>query len=517
MRALRRTSCLVLSTLVLVWAVAAEAAVTLPSVIGDHMVLQQGKKPPIWGKAEPGEPITVSIDGQEETAVADEDGKWMVKLHRMHAGGPHEMTIEGKEDSITLADILVGEVWVASGQSNMQWTVSNSNNAEHEIAAAKHPNMRLFTVTRTVAAEPREDCEGAWVACSPETVPGFSAAAYYFGRMLLEELDVPVGMIHTSWGGTPAESWTSMPSLESEPICKPIIERWEKILADYPQAKEAYDKKVVAWQKAVEKAKAEGKQAPKKPREPLGPDHPHRPAGLYNAMIAPLAPFAIQGAIWYQGESNASRAYQYRTLFPLMIKDWRASWGQRAFPFYFVQLANWKERQPEPGDDSWAELREAQLMALDLRNTGMAVIIDIGDAKDIHPKNKQDVGKRLALNALAKTYGKKIACSGPIYRSMRRKGNKIVLSFKHTDGGLQATGGAPLKGFTIAGEDRKFVWADARIVRKKVVVRSDEIERPVAVRYAWAINPECNLYNGAGLPASPFRTDDWPGVTVDAR
>jgi len=326
-----------------------------------------------------------------------------------------------------------------------------------------------------------------------------------------------VGLIHSSWGGTPAESWTSMAGLQSDPMYKHILERWEKVLANYPQAKADFDKKLDQWKEVAKKAKAEGEKPPDKPRKPWGPGHPWTPAGLYNAMVSPLVPYAIQGVIWYQGESNADRAWQYRKLFPLMIEDWRASWGQGPFPFLFVQLANWQERQPEPGESDWAELREAQLMTLDLPNTGMAVTIDIGEAEDIHPKNKQEVGRRLALNALANTYGKEVVYSGPIYKSMKQKGNKIVLSFSHTDHGLEARGGGPLKGFAIAGEDRQFVWANAEIDGTKVVVWSDELAEPVAVRYAWAINPECNLYNGAGLPASPFRTDDWPGVTVDAR
>ncbi|KPK45084.1 MAG: hypothetical protein AMJ65_01115, partial [Phycisphaerae bacterium SG8_4] len=384
-------------------------------------------------------------------------------------------------------------------------------------AAAKYPNIRLFTVTRTVAHKPLDDCEGSWAPCSPETVPDFSAVAYYFGRELHKRLDVPVGLIHTSWGGTPAESWTRIEVLEAGADFQPILTRQAEIIANYPQAYKEYEQKLQEWQKAAEEAKAEGNKPPRRPGAPRGPDHPHTPAGLYNGMIAPLIPYGIQGAIWYQGESNAGRAYQYQRLFPAMIMNWREDWGQGNFPFLFVQLANFMETKDEPGDSSWAELREAQTMTLSLPNTGMATIIDIGEAKDIHPKNKQDVGKRLAFWALAQTYEKDIVYSGPLYKSMKAEGGKIRLSFDHVGGGLVAAGGEQLKGFAVAGADRKFVWADAKIDGDTVVVSSDDVAEPVAVRYAWADNPVCNLYNKENLPASPFRTDNWPGLTVDAR
>jgi sialate O-acetylesterase len=305
--------------------------------------------------------------------------------------------------------------------------------------------------------------------------------------------------------------------LEADADFAPILKRYADAVANYPNAMEEHKQKLAEWKEAAEKAKAEGKNPPRRPRAPFGPGHPHTPSGLYNAMIAPLIPYGIAGAIWYQGESNAGRAYQYRTLFPAMIKNWRDDWGVGKFPFLFVQLANFMETKPEPDDSAWAELREAQLMTLALPNTGMAVIIDIGEADDIHPKNKQDVGKRLALWALADTYGKKLVKSGPIYTSMKVDGNSIVLSFDHVGGGLVAKDGEGLKGFAIAGKDRKFVWADAKIEGDTVVVSSDEVSEPAAVRYAWADNPVCNLYNQEDLPASPFRTDKWPGVTVDAR
>jgi sialate O-acetylesterase len=431
-------------------------------------------------------------------------------------GGPYKMTIAGK-NVIEIDNIMSGEVWVCSGQSNMQWSVQNSNNPKEEIAAADYPNVRLFSVTRKVAQKPLKDCQGSWAPCSPETVPGFSAVAYYFGRKLHKDLDVPIGLIHTSWGGTPAEAWTRKEVLEAEPDFKPILTRHAERLANFPQAKKDYEKKLQDWQQAAAKAKEEGKKAPRRPRAPLGPDSPHSPAGLYNAMIAPLIPYGIQGAIWYQGESNAGRAYQYRKLFSAMITNWRKDWGQGDFPFLFVQLANFMQTKPEPAESAWAELREAQTMALSLPNAGMATIIDIGEADDIHPRNKQDVGKRLALWALAETYDKDIVYSGPLYKSMKVRRAKVVISFDHVGGGLVARDGEALKGFAIAGADRKFVWADAKIDGDTVVVSSENVANPVAVRYAWADNPVCNLYNKADLPASPFRTDDWPGVTVDAK
>ncbi|HPO16282.1 MAG TPA: sialate O-acetylesterase [Candidatus Hydrogenedentes bacterium] len=491
--------------------------VSVPNIIGDHMVLQEGLKIPIWGKADPGEMVTVTLDKNTEQAVADDKGSWCVRLPKMKAGGPYEMGISGKANSLCIKDILVGEVWMGSGQSNMQWTVSNSNNAAQEIANANYPSIRLFDVERTVATQPKDNCNGSWKVCSPESIPEFSAVLYYFGRELFTVLRVPMGLIHTSWGGTPAESWASRPTLASDPDLNVIVQRWDKILAEYPAAKQAYDQALGEWEKAAEKAKAEGQPEPQKPGAPQGPDHPWLAAGLYNSMIAPLVPYAVKGSIWYQGESNAGRAYQYRKLFPAMIEDWRKSWGQKSFSFYFVQLANFTDVLPEPGDSDWAELREAQTMTLKLKDTGMATIIDIGEAKDIHPRNKQDVGKRLALNALSNDYGKDVVFSGPMYTSVKFKGNEAIITFKYTDGGLQTRNGEFLKGFSIAGADKKFVWANATIQGKKVVVSSPHVNEPASVRYAWANNPVCNLYNGAGLPALPFRTDDWPGITVNKK
>jgi len=495
------------------------ANVRLPALIGDNMVLQAGGRASLWGWADPNEEIKVTVSWRkgEWTIQADDEGKWLFRPTAPDTGGPYEITLKGK-NTVTIKNILAGEVWVGSGQSNMEMAVRSAANAEQETAAAKYPQIRLFTVEKKVSEKPLDDCSGKWVECRPETVGNFSAVGYFFGRELHKELKQPVGLIHTSWGGTPAEAWTSMAALRENPGLEPILLRYKQALAAYPKASAKYKEDLAKWQEAAKQAKTEGKQAPARPTMPLGPGNPNSPAGLYNAMIAPVTPYTIRGAIWYQGESNAGRAYQYRDLFPTMIKSWWNSWGQddqTDFPFLFVQLANFMAVKEEPGDSTWAELREAQLMTLELPNTGMAVITDIGNAKDIHPKNKQDVGKRLARWALNNTYGKKVVYSGPLFKSMEKKDNKIVLTFDHVGGGLVAQGGEPLKGFTLAGADHKFVWANAKIEGDKVVVSSDKIADPVAVRYAWADNPVCNLYNKAGLPASPFRTDTWPGITAN--
>jgi len=501
------------------------ADVRLPAIISDNMVLQAGSRVALWGWADPNEEINVNVSWSKAnwTIQADDKGKWTFRMTAPETGGPYEITLKGK-NAITIKNILAGEVWLCSGQSNMEMAVGSAANAKEEIAGADQSQIRLFTVEKKVAEKPESDCKGKWVVCSPETVGGFSAAGYFFGRELHKELKQPIGLIHTSWGGTLAEAWTSPAALRANPNLEPILTRYKEALAVFPKASAKYKEDLAKWNEAAKQAKEEGKPVPSgRPAQPLGPGNPNSPSGLYNAMIAPLIPYTIRGAIWYQGESNAGRAYQYRDLFPTMIKSWWNAWKQEEqeeqedFAFLFVQLANFMAVKEEPGDSSWAELREAQTMTLEIPNTGMAVIIDIGDTKNIHPTNKQDVGKRLALWALGNTYGKSLVYSGPMYKSMEKKGNKIVLSFNHVGGGLVAKGGEPLKGFAIAGTDRKFVWADAKIEGDKIVVGSEKVPDPIAVRYAWADNPICNLYNKADLPASPFRTDTWPGVTANSK
>jgi sialate O-acetylesterase len=514
----RRLVVLILCPLITLLSAVVSADIRLPAIISDHLVLQAGGRVCLWGWADPNEEIKVRVSWRDVdwTIEADPDGKWIFQMLAPEVGGPYEIAFKGK-NTVTVKDILAGQVWVCSGQSNMEMALSRVANAEQEIAAAEVPQIRLFTVQRRVAEQPQEDCQGKWVLCSPETVRSFSAVGYFFGRDLYRELKQPIGLIHSSWGGTPAEAWTSPTALQEDPGLRPILTRYREALAVYPQAIVEYRDNLAKWQEAVQQAKSEGQRPPARPAAPLGPDSPHSPSSLYNAMIAPLTSYTIRGAIWYQGESNAGRAYQYRELFPTMIRSWWNAWRQEDFPFLFVQLANFMAVKDEPGDSAWAELREAQLMTLELPNTGMAVIIDIGEANDIHPKNKQDVGKRLARWALAKTYGRDVVYSGPLYTTMQKKGHEIILSFDHVGSGLIARGGEPLKGFAIAGADRKFVWADARIAGDQVVVSSDQVVDPVSVRYAWADNPVCNLYNKAGLPASPFRTDTWPGVTADKK
>jgi sialate O-acetylesterase len=488
------------------------AEVKLPSLLSDGLVLQQGMKVNIWGAADPGEQVTVTSGGQQVSAVTESGGQWKVKLGPLNAGGPFTMTIAGK-NTITLHDVLVGEVWVCSGQSNMQMAVSGALNSQDEIARADYPMLRLFTVQDTVAGKPQGDVKGYWVATRPQTVGAFSAVGYFFGRELLKVLNVPVGIIHSSWGGTPAESWTSRATLESDPEFKSILDSGTKLLSPYPKVFQDFEQQLGQWRQDSDKAESDGAPVPTTPTAPDDPRrNPWRPAGLFNAMIMPLTPYAIRGAIWYQGESNADRPAQYRKLFPAMIRDWRHAWEEGDFPFLFVQLANWGISQPR---SNWPELREAQLMTLSLPKTGMAVTIDIGDGSDIHPKNKQDVGYRLALAAQAIAYGRDVIYSGPIYESMAVEGEKVRLRFKYVYGGLVAKNwpSPALSGFEIAGDDHEFVAAEAKIDGDTVVVRSEKAPHPVAVRYAWAMNPSCNLYNRAGLPASPFRTDDWGDPT----
>jgi len=486
------------------------ADIKLPAVISDHMVLQQEKPANIWGWADPGEKVTVKLAGKSLQAVADPNGKWAVKLSDLKPGVAGEMTIAGK-NQLTIKDVAVGEVWVCSGQSNMEWRVANSMNAKEESAVANSPLIRMFTVQRNPQEQPQQDCAGKWEVCTPESVPGFSAVAYFFGRHLHKALQVPFGLIHTSWGGTPAEFWTPTDVLASDPDFKGSVENWARTKEEYPKAKEDYEKALAAWETASAKAKADAQPLPKKPTPPRGDSPFGSPGCLYNGMIAPILPYTIQGAIWYQGESNANQARLYRKLFPSMIVSWRQRWGSE-FPFLFVQLANFNARgvapTGQPEESRWAELREAQLMTLELPHTAMAVTIDIGDATDIHPKNKQEVGRRLALGAEATVYYRDTQFSGPLPTGSQEEGGKIRLTFRHAEGLKPATGGK-LVGFAVAGEDRKFVWAETEIQGDHVLVSSPQVSKPVAVRYGWADNPQCNLVNAAGLPASPFRTDDW--------
>lgn len=443
----------------------ADAAVEPNALFTDNMVLQRDMPIRIWGTAQDGEEIRVTLGNRSATAPAKE-GKWHAELDSLPAGGPHTLTIKGPEKQIEFKNVMIGEVWIASGQSNMQWSIKASAEPEKTIAEAKHPQIRLFTVKRGGAAEPQTNVkvERGWVECSPETAGDFSAVAYHFGMALHKQLNVPIGLISTNVGGTAAQRWTP-----------------KEVLAGDEQLKRYAEEKNVS--------------------------------DLYNAMIHPLLPFRIRGAIWYQGESNAGQAKRYEILFPAMIKSWRDRWGQGDFPFLFVQLAPFMKISHEPEQSDWAELRDAQLKTLDkVTNTAMAVITDVGDEKDIHPKQKQPVGERLALAARAIAYGEKVEYSGPLFESMTVRDGEAVLRFKHTGQGLEQRGDK-LAGFTIAGEDKKFVNAEARLDGDTVIVRSPDVKDPVAVRFGWANYPVVNLWNKDGLPASPFRTDNFPGST----
>ncbi len=658
------------------------AEVKLPAIISDHMILQQASRVPIWGKADPGEDITVAFQGQNLAAKADADGRWNVSLNlETSQPGPCEMTIEGK-NKILIQDILVGQVWVASGQSNMEWVVKGTQGANEVIASSANTAIRQFAVAKTASPYPAEEVSGRWIAASPETTGLFSAVGYFFARKLQQSIGAPVGIINTSWGGTPAQAWTGVEAIESYPEYKAARERIIPLVEEYPEKKRAFVDQLTEWikknhredkpigeagkfaaldapldgwipislpgpvtgeglpeagavwlRKTIDPPARKGTGIPlvlpidgfdsvywngkliartsikdfpglgfvrqygvytipdnairedrnvlairlyqpvkpgafsdipkagllplkdgwlareeysfppvEESEKTLAPAIPNRtpasqnaPAFLFNGMVKPLIPYAIKGVIWYQGESNASRAYQYRTLFPLLISDWRKQWGQGDFPFYFVQLANYLPKKDAPGESAWAELREAQRLALTVPQTGQAVTIDIGESEDIHPRNKKETGERLASIALARDYGKSVPYSGPVYESMAVGNGRIRLAFRHTDGGLTArslparydvrtlTGqtaplirhspGSELEGFAICGSDKKWVWANARIDGKTVEVWSEQVPNPVAVRYAWADNPTCNLYNAAGFPASPFRTDDFGYAT----
>ena len=630
-----------------------KADVKLPRIFSSNMVLQQGMEIPVWGWADNGEQILVTYRNTIFRTKANQEGKWRVKLPMQEYGGPYTLTVQGK-NTVVFDNIMIGDVWICSGQSNMEMQVSRCNNAQQEIEDANYPNIRLFQVPKTIAQFPQDSIpDGEWVECSPETVADFSAVGYFFGRDLHKELSVPIGLLHTSWGGTVAETWTSAETIKNDPDFRDLLielqqinmekykeqkleqikkmlggeiseidsgmiggkpvwsaldyndQSWKTIKTpDYWESQGYIDIDGIAWYRkevqltekqtqsnmtlhlgkiddsditflnGIEIGKTENQYdkervytIDKKYINPgtnmivvrvndtggnggiwgdpndqflaignekidlsgnwkfkiskakvasidVGPNT--YPTLLYNAMIHPLIPYGIKGAIWYQGESNASRAKQYQRIFPNMINDWRNKWNQGNFPFLFVSLANFMQPQKQPDESTWAELREAQTQTLSLPNTGMALAIDIGNANDIHPKNKQDVGKRLALNALKKAYHKDIVYSGPMYKSVEFKNGKAFINFNETGSGLMVKDKyGYLKGFTLAGADSTFHWAKAKLVNPStVVVYSDEVANPVAVRYGWADNPDdVNLYNKEGLPANPFRTDDWPGIT----
>ena len=478
--------------------------VILPDVFSDNMVLQRGMNVPVSGTADPDENIVVTINGRSKKTIANKDGSWSVRLSKMDAGGPFTMTVSGK-NTITLTNVKAGEVWLCSGQSNMWWPVEKLYDVPRDLIPADNPDIHLYSLW-----SPESESYGKtpeWSPCTTETLKEFSAAAYYFGRYLQKELGVPVGLIHNSMGGSLPEAWMTRARLESHPDLRPIVSCWDSIMTVYPDARGLFDNYLLDLKKAM----ANEQTLPPKPEFAFVPKplriYMRHPQILRDAQLEPLIPYGIRGVIFYQGESSIARAYQYRTLFPEMIREWRSVWGQGTFPFLFVQLQNYK------GGETLPELREAQLMSLSVPNTGMAVTIDIGDEGDVHANNKWDVGYRLALIAFNRVYGRNLVCSGPLYSSMKKDGNTIRLGFDHIADGLAAKNGEPLKGFTIAGNDRVFYEARAEIDGNEIVVSCKNVQNPVAVRYGWESSPECNLYNSAWLPASPFRTDSWPGIT----
>lgn len=494
---------------------AARADVVPADLFSDHAVLQRDKPVAIWGRAESGEKVTVTFGGQSRTATAGKDGRWIVLLDALAtAAQGADLTLTGK-NTVVLHDIVVGEVWLCSGQSNMEWPVSRTTDAAKEMAAANFPLLRHVRVEHTVAEAPAEKVKtSGWQPATPETVGGFTAVGYYFARDLHQKLGVPIGLVHSSWGGTPVESWMSPAALAADPAFAVVRARWQKSLAEYPAAKVVHEGWLADWTKDEAAAKTKGEPAyrewlKKNPRRrsPRGAGDAWTPAALFNGMINPLLPYAIRGALWYQGESNAEHANEYHALFSAMITAWRSHFGQGDFPFYWVSLANY--RVPEdPTGTSYAFLREAQAKTLALPNTGQALAIDIGNPDDIHPANKQAVGRRLALLARQRVYGITSDDTGPTLALALPEGSAMRVRFAHAESGLLAHE-KPVQSLEVAGADRVFRPAEGRIDRDTLLVNSPLVKQPVAVRYAWKNAPEANLYNGAGLPASPFRSDDW--------
>jgi sialate O-acetylesterase len=514
----------------------ARADVTLAPLFSDHAVLQRDKPVPVWGRADAGEKITVSFAGQSRRATAAADGRWIVYLDALGASAVGaDLVVTGK-NTLTVRDVVVGEVWLCSGQSNMEFTVGSRpgwqvnmrvNNAAAEIAAARFPLVRHVRVETRVAEAPADAVPtSGWKSASPETVGEFTAVGYFFARDLYQKLSVPVGLVNSSVGGTPVEAWMSPAALASNAGFAVVPQRWRNHLAALPANQGVYTAALAAWVAADAKAKADaqvagGKAKPKndgakiyaawlkknpRPRAPRGPGDTWTPSGLFNGMINPLLPFAIRGALWYQGESNAERAAEYHGLFSAMITAWRGHFGQGEFPFYWVSLANYRHTG-DPSGTSYARLREAQTQTLALANTGQAIAIDVGDADDMHPGNKQDVGRRLAMLAKNRVYGITGDDTGPTFAGALREGTALRVRFNHASGLIAHD--KPVQSLEVAGADRVFHPATAKIERESLLVSAPNVREPVAVRYAWRDAPEANLFNGAGLPAVPFRSDTW--------
>jgi sialate O-acetylesterase len=495
----------------------AYADVRVPTVIGNNMVLQHGMKVPLWGWAEPGEKVTVTLEGQTYSTVTGTNGEWTLRLPAHKPGGPFDLAIAGR-NTITLTNVLFGEVWLCGGQSNMGYGVGGITSS-NETAGMNYPMMRQFFMQVTPTNIPKRNCIGGWRAADPQNAKEFCAVGFWFAEKVQKELNIPVGLIWTAYGSSSLETWTPREALVGDPDFAEMFARAKR--ADYPLLLAEYNAAMTNWEARAAEARAKHQPEPGKPsdaKEMYAYILRHAPGNCFDGGIMPVIPFGMRGVLWYQGEHNAPRGYQYRKLLPIFIREWRRLWGEPDLQFLIVQLPNYGHVHTEYRDSEWAELREAQWMtAQSVKNCGIAVTIDIGDAENIHPPNKWDVGKRLALVALASVYGKNVESSGPVLDSATFKGNDVLVRFKHAAGGLvTGTNGVAeaVRGFFVAGDDRKFLSAEARIQNDAVIVSNTNAIKPVAVRYAWADNPGCNLYNKAGLPAAPFRTDDWPGCTV---
>lgn len=499
------------------------AELKLPSIIGDHMVLQQNLSDPIWGWDTPGTKVTVTFAAQTYSTTAEADGKWTVKLAPLPANAaPQTLTITGTTTR-EIRDVLVGEVWICSGQSNMQFPLNpvgnfgGDYNGEVEVLDANLPNLRLITVPNVGTQELQNDFKGEWQASTPETASKFSAVGYFYGRYLHRILGVPVGLINNAWGGSAAEAWVRRSALEQDSRFQNLISAAVKMEAECSStnAQKDYDAALAKWKIADEKARAQFILPPYKPQPPKAwLSGNKRPGNIFNGVLHPTIGYGIKGVIWYQGESNAGQAWEYASLFPFLIEQWRKEWGQGDFPFYWVQLANYLAIKPQPGDSAWAELREAQTRTMQLTNTGQAVIIDLGEGKDVHPKNKHDVAARLVRWPLVKDYGMKLAFHSPEFKSFTVNQNKMTIVFDCFGSKLRPFGTYEVKGFAVCGADKVWHWASGKVVgENKVEVSSDEVSSPVAARYAWADNPVCTLFSSEGLPVTPFRTDDFEMTT----
>jgi sialate O-acetylesterase len=496
----------------LVLAASVHADVKLSGQFSDHMVLQRDLPVKVWGMADPGEGVSVAFGGASLKTAADDKGKWSVELPAMKASAEGRvLTIQGN-NKLELADVLVGDVWVCSGQSNMEWNLKQSQDAEEHVAAASHPQIRLLNITakRRSTTEPLLTTESKWAVCTPQSAADFSAVGYFFGKKLQEEIGVPIGLIGNAWGGMPAESYTPLEVLKSTEAGKAFVGRWEEEMARYPQAKAKHEADVAAWEKAA--PGPDGKK-PGRPWPPAGPDAPQGPGNLWNGMVTPIVGYGIKGAIWYQGESNAGRAYVYRDVMKTMIESWRKNWEQNDFPFLIVQLSSWQAKQTDPNKPGdWPELRDSQAWVSEhVPHTGLAVTTDVGDEKDIHPRDKLTVGLRLAAIALHDVYDQHVVAAGPELEKVETKGDHLVLHFKG-DPKLELKNDGT-RGFVIAGDDKQWHFATASIEDGKLVVKSDEVKEPKYVRYNWANFAEGRLYNDAGFPAAPFRSDDFPLMT----